>query len=180
MGLDQLRARLDRLLGQTQRSRAAALREALLELKVAASQSRDALTAAERELASHRQQLTDAERRGKLAAEIGDTETAAIAAEFAGKHRERIALLERKVAVIRDELAFVEREYEELGGEYRKARQGVPEAAPPLGDLESGRDETERELDALKTRADREAVEQAVKAQLDMLKRKLGKRGVSD
>ena len=51
MVLDELRARLDRLPpAQGQRSKAG-LREALVELKVAGAQSRDALAAAERELA---------------------------------------------------------------------------------------------------------------------------------
>lgn len=174
MGLDELRARLDRLLNfQGSRSRAAGLREALIELKVAAGQSRDALGAAERELASQQLQLSDAERRGKLAADIGDTETATIAGEFAAKHRERVALLERKVGVIRDELAFVEREYQDVAAEYQAARQGGGGTAPvepfPVTD------ELDRELSDLKARADREAIEQAVRAQLESLKKKLGK-----
>jgi len=173
MGLDELRARLDRLLaGPGPRSRAAGLKDALVELKVAAGQSRDALVAAERELAAQQQQLTDAERRGRLATEIGDLETAAIAGDFAAKHRERIGLLERKVAVIRDELAFVEREYQEVAAEYRSAGTGSPASAPvepsPLR-------EDLFELDAMKARADRNALERAVKAQLAALKRKLGK-----
>ena len=175
MGLDELRARLDRLLaGPGPRSRAAGLKDALVELKVAAGQSRDALVAAERELAAQQQQLTDAERRGRLATEIGDRETAVIAGDFAAKHRERIGLLERKVAVIRDELAFVEREYQEVAAEYRSAGTGggSPASAPvepsPLR-------EDLFELDAMKARADRDALEQAVKAQLAALKRKLGK-----
>lgn len=173
MGLDELRARLDRLLaGPGPRSRAAGLKDALVELKVAAGQSRDALVAAERELAAQQQQLTDAERRGRLATEIGDRETAVIAGDFAAKHRERIGLLERKVAVIRDELAFVEREYQEVAAEYRSGGPGPPAAAP--GEPSPLREDL-FELDAMKSRADRQALEQAVKAQLAALKRKLGK-----
>ncbi len=173
MGLDELRARLDRLLSfQGSRSRAAGLREALIELKVAAGQSRDALATAERELASQQLQLTDAERRGKLAEDIGDAETATIASEFAAKHRERIGLLERKVGVIRDELAFVEREYHDVAAEYQTARHGggvSPVEPPPVTD------ELDQELSSMKARADREALELAVKAQLESLKKKLGK-----
>ena len=176
MGLDELRARLERLLvSQEQRSRAAGLREALVELKVAAGQSRDALAAAERELTQQQQHLADAERRGGLAAGIGDTETATIAAEFAARHRERIGLLERKVAVIRDELAFVEREYREVAAEYQR---GGPAggAAPPLSETDPVGPELARELDAMKYRADKEAAERAVKEQLELLKKKLGRR----
>jgi chromosome segregation ATPase len=166
MVLDELRARLERLLASQGRSNAG-LRDALIELKVAASQSREALAVAERELASQQQQLADAERRGRLATEIGDQETARIANEFAAKHRERIDLLTRKVAVIRDELAFVEREYAAVAAEYR--HPGSPVAAPRPAEPE------DRELLDLETRADREAIERAVQAQLESLKRKLGK-----
>lgn len=172
MGLDELRARLDRILSGSldRRSQTAGLHDALVELKVAAGQNRDALAAAERELASERQQVEDAERRGRLAAEIGDVETGRIATEFTAKHRERVALLERKVSLIRDELAFIEREYESLAAQYKTARQGVP----PVG-AASPVDESERELDALRMKAEREARDQAVQQQLELLKRKLGK-----
>jgi len=82
-----------------------------------------------------------------------------------------VVLLERKVGVMRDELAYAEREYETLAARYQAARQGMPgpASAPASADL------SDREFDVLKARADREASEQAVKAQLEMLKKKLGK-----
>lgn len=175
MGLDELRARLDSLLaGQglssDHRARASGLHAALVELKVAVGQSRDALAAAERELELQRTQLTDAERRGRLAAGIGDAETVRIAEEFAGRHRERVGILERKVAVIKDEIAYVTREYETLAAQYQAVRggggAGAPAAAPDLSD---------REFDILQAKASREAAEQAAKAQLEHLKKKLGK-----
>ena len=172
MGLDELRARLDRLLSgrPDHRAQAAGLHEALVELKVAAGVNRDALAAAERELAAEQQHLADAERRGRLAAEIGDGETGRIAEEFAAKHRERVALLERKISVIRDELAFVEREYQGLAAQLQSVRSGAtPIEQPPI--LEAA----ERELDALRMKADRESAQQAVQQQLDLLKKKLGK-----
>ncbi|HEV8149641.1 MAG TPA: hypothetical protein VGP61_05595 [Gemmatimonadales bacterium] len=174
MGLDALRARLDRLLSGDgtfdRRARAAGLHDALVELKVAAGQSRDALGAAERELAVEAQRLQDAERRGRLAREIGDTETDRIAAEFAAKHRERVGLLERKLGVIRDELAYVEREYESLAEQLKAVRHG---SAPP-GPAPAA-DQSDRELEALRMKAERDAKEQAVQQQLDLLKKKLGK-----
>ena len=175
MGLDELRARLDSLLASQglstdRRAEASGLHAALVEFKVVVGQHRDALAKAERELALERQQETDAERRGRLAAEIGDTETARIAGEYTERHRERVTLLERKVGVVKDELAYAEREYETLAARYQAARQGVPgPGAPSPADL------PDREFDALRARADREANEQAVKAQLEMLKKKLGK-----
>ena len=172
MGLDELRARLDRLLSTQpdRRAQASGLHDALVELKVAAGQSRDALAVAERELGVERQRLADAERRGRLALEIGDQETGRIAEEFAAKHRERIDLLERKVSVIRDELAYVEREYQSLHAQLQSARTGV-DPVPQPDPLEADN----RELDALRWKAEREAREAAAKQQLDLLKKKLGK-----
>ena len=176
MSLDELRARLDRLLSgqdlaKDRRARAKGLHAALVEFKVVVGQSRDALVQAERELVSEQRQLADAERRGRLAAEIGDTETARIAGEYAARHRERAGILERKVGVIRDELAYSEREYQSLAAQYQAARG--PGSGPSPG-AEPG-DLSERELDQLQVKADREAAERAAKAQLEHLKKKLGK-----
>ncbi|NOT09393.1 MAG: hypothetical protein HOP28_14445 [Gemmatimonadales bacterium] len=176
MGLDELRARLDSILQRQgvsgdRRAQAAGLHDALVELKVAAAECRDALGRAERELAGERQHLADAERRGELARGISDEETGRIADEFAGKHRERVLLLERKVSVIQDELAYTEREYQALAARYQTARQG---GAPSVGGAAAASLD-DRELDLLKHRTDREAAEQAAKAQLEFLKKKLGK-----
>jgi hypothetical protein len=175
MGLDELRARLDSLLANhgiasDRRAEASGLHAALVDFKVALGQSRDALAGAERELAGERQHLANAERRGRLAGEIGDAETVRVAEEFRVKHAERVALLERKVGVIRDELAYTEREYETLSVRFQASRQGLGTSeATPTPHL------SDHEFDALKAKADREASEQAVKAQLDLLKKKLGK-----
>jgi hypothetical protein len=157
MGLDELRSRLDSLLAGQERSTdrrayATGLHAALVEFKVALGQSKDALGPAERELGQEQKQLVDAERRGRLAAEIGDTETARIAEEFAARHRERVGLLERKIAVIRDEIAYLEREYGVLSGRYQSDRPG----AGSLSDQP-------------------EAAAQTVAAQLESLKKKMGK-----
>jgi hypothetical protein len=175
MGLDELRARLDSLLASQglstdRRSEASGLHAALVEFKVVVGQHRDALAKAERELEVERRQETDAERRGRLAADIGDTETVRIATEYTARHRERVILLERKVGVVRDELAYAEREYETLAARYQAARQGTPGPGGQAAEAVS-----DHEFDALKAKSDREASEQAVKAQLEMLKKKLGK-----
>ena len=136
MGLDELRARLDSLLASQglssdRRAEASGLHAALVEFKVVVGQHREALGKAERELELERRQETDAERRGRLAAEIGDTETVRIAAEYTARHRERVILLERKVGVVRDELAYAEREYQGLATRYQAALQGTPASGAP-------------------------------------------------
>jgi hypothetical protein len=181
---ESLKARLERLFQEHTRSdpraRAAALREALLEAKVGVRTMMAALAATERELASERRLLADAERRGQLAREVPDPETVSVADRFTARHRERVGVLERKLVVQKDELALAEREVAEMLSEYRTAQPGQPfesidaawrdlEAAggerPGLGldDHESGRADADRKL------------KQAVDAQLAYLKKKMGK-----
>ena len=179
---ESLKARLDRLFREhsrpDHRARAAALREALLEAKVGVGTMQSALVSTERELANERRQLADAERRGRLAAELPDTETVSLAERYAARHRERVAVLERKLVVQRDELLLAEREVAEMLAEYRAARPGAPqesveaawrglEAAgedrPGTGLDDDGRAETDRRI------------KEAVEAQLAFLKKKLGK-----
>ena len=181
---ESLKARLDRLIRDQSpahpRARAAALREALIEAKVGLGTMRDALAATERELGSERRQLEDAERRGRLAAEVPDSETVSVAQRFIARHRERVLVLERKVAVQRDELVLGEREVAELMAEFRAARSGHPSESIDAAwrDLEaaggdrpgSGLDEPAgQEMNEEKLR------QQAVEAQLAYLKRKFGR-----
>jgi len=149
---DGLRERLERL------------RAAFLEAKVGEDRMRAALAATERELASERKQLTDAERRGRLAAQIPDPETVAVAQRFAARHRERVRLLERKLALQHEELKLVEREVEEMRRELHEARRPEP---PRPGAPDP--------LDELSADVDRRRMDQAVEQQLAQLKRKLGK-----
>jgi len=181
MSLEELRARLDNLLARhglaaDRHEQASGLRDALVELKVAIGQNTEALAKAERELEAERQRLVDAERRGGLAAEIEDAETVRIAGEFTAKHRERVELLERKLGVIRDELAFAEREYASLSEQYRSTRLGSTGASAAPGSPGAGVDpELDRDLDRLSSEASRAARDAAVRAQLEHLKKKLGK-----
>jgi DNA repair exonuclease SbcCD ATPase subunit len=181
MSLEELRARLDSLLTRhglaaDRQDQAARLRDALVELKVAIGQNADARAKAERELEAERQRLVDAERRGSLAAGIDDAETVRIAAEFTAKHRERVELLERKLGVIRDELAFAEREYAGLSEQYRSTKLGTsgPSSSPSPAAAELD-PELDRDLDRLSSEASRAARDAAVRAQLEHLKKKLGK-----
>ncbi len=179
-----LKARLERLLQDHSRpdprARAAALREAVLEAKVGIQTMRSALAATERELEAERRQLADAERRGQLAAQLPDQETVSVAERFAQRHRDRVGVLERKLAVQRDELTLAEREAADMLNEYRSARPGSPvsdsiDAA--WRDLEAaGADRPELELDGTDNRAETDRkLKQAVEEQLAFLKRKLGK-----
>jgi hypothetical protein len=143
------------------------LRAALVEAKVGADRLRNGFAATERELAHERKQLEDAERRGRLAAQVPDPETVAVAQRFAARHRERIALLERKLAVQRDELVLLEREVAEMRFELKGSGHTEP---PAPGADHSAEDDALRAAEA-----DRRRMHEAVEAQLAQLKRKMGK-----
>lgn len=181
---DQLRARLEQFLAQhtsapDAREVAARMQEAVVDAKVALSEMRDALARTERELAGERRQQEDAERRGRLAVGIQDSETVEVAERFAVKHRERVLVLERKLVVQREELALADRELQEMMSQLRSARQGPSGAAEAAWrDLEAAggrRPDTDLESELLRADMDRAAREAAAEAQLAHLKRKLGK-----
>lgn len=185
---DGLKARLEKLLAEATpagdpRARTAQLHAALLETKVAVGTMRDALAASERALEAERQQLADAERRGRLAAQVPDPETVAVAERFAERHRERIGVLEKRVALQQEELRLAERDLEQLSTEYKNARMGTepgrtPQQEAAWRDLEAAggvRPETDVEDELLKSRLSQQQMDQAVQAQLDHLKKKLGR-----
>jgi hypothetical protein len=186
---DRLRDQLDQLLARGSvppdpREDAGAMERALVDLKLGLEDLRRALAATERELAAERTHLADAERRGELAQGIQDAETSRVAGEFATRHRERVVVLERKVAVQRDEVALAEREAAELLTRLRDARRGLgaggrsPSLDAAWQSLQAAggeRPETDAESELLRARADRAAMEQAADAQLAALKKKLGR-----
>jgi hypothetical protein len=140
---------------------------------------RSALAATERELEVERRQLADAERRGRLAAELPDADTVQLAERFAQRHRERVGVLERKLAVQRDELTLAEREVADMLAEYRTARPGAPFESIDAAwrDIEAaGGERPGMSLEDEAARADSDQkLKQAVDAQLAYLKKKLGK-----
>ena len=179
---DGLKARLDRLLRERGpgdgREQAAALREALLEARLGLTTMREALARTEQELEAERKHLVDAERRGKLASEVPDAETVALAERYAARHRDRVLVLERKIVVQREELVLAEREVEEMGAEVRAAARGPGSASVEAAWRDLGAAGVERptsDTDRLAADEERKRKEQAVEAQLAYLKKKLGK-----
>lgn len=101
------------LLSQMRREMAAA-RAALSEYAATAERLRTAL---QRERTS----LSECERRGQLAAGIGDTETARVAERFAARHKSQILLLEKQVEAAVAEHQLRQREAEQMARLYQKA-----------------------------------------------------------
>jgi hypothetical protein len=179
--LDGLKARLDQLLreraGSDPRAYAAGMREALIEAKVGLVRMSEAIVATEQELAAERKQLDDAERRGQLAAAVPDPKTVEVAERFAARHRGRIEVLVRKVAVQRDELILAQREIEEMAAEVRKAGSGGASESilSAWRDLEAAGGTRPAEGDLAQADAERRRLDEAIEVQLAYLKKKLGK-----
>ncbi len=160
------------------------MREAVIEARTSIEAMREGASETEQRLAHERQLLTDAERRGRLAAGIQDRETVEVAQQFAEKHRERVEVLEQKLKVQRDELALAEREYGDMKAqllEYERSRPAT-EAARSVEsawrDLEAAgmsRPETDVEGERLRREMDRAAREAKADEQLEELKKRMGK-----
>lgn len=182
---DALRAALDAATPAGDlRDLARQMREAVIEAKAAVRQLREGLGHTEGELALERQRLGDAERRGRLAGEIQDRETADVARRFATKHRERVGMLERKLAAQREEVALAERELVEM-----QAQLGRAERDRPATEAERSAERAWRELqqgggvrpgvdpadERLRADLDRAAREAAAERQLKELKQRMKK-----
>jgi hypothetical protein len=163
---------------------AALMRQAIVEARTSLEAMQKGIVAGDRELAAERKALTDAERRGRLAAGIGDQETVEIAERFAAKHRERVQVLEHKLSAQRAELDLAEREVQEMKSQYREYEQSRPatDAARSVDaawrDLEAAglkRPGTSPDEEVLRSRLDRAAREAQAQAQLEALKRKMGR-----
>jgi hypothetical protein len=77
LGFEELRARLDRLLAETRRftdprEAATGLHGAMVETRVALTTLREAIETTTRARAGELRQLADAERRGRMARDVGD------------------------------------------------------------------------------------------------------------
>ncbi|HWZ29323.1 MAG TPA: hypothetical protein VNX15_12210 [Gemmatimonadales bacterium] len=182
---DALRAALDAATPPGDlRGLAGQMREAVVDAKVAVREVREALKRTELELAGERQRLADAERRGRLAAEIQDAETVEVANRFVTKHQERIAMMEKKLAAQKDELALAEREL----GDMQTQLQAADQTRAAAGG-ERSTEEAWREIqraggtrpgvdpadDLLKSQLERAQREATANRQLDELKKKLRK-----
>jgi hypothetical protein len=164
------------------RERAVPLRQAMIELKLELQAMGDGLDATTRQIEDERRHLADVERRGRLAAAVPDEETVRIAEEFAERHRERITMLERKLAVQEQELAMAHRDLDELRTRFKAASMGLDDDGNLASvnrawrDLEAAggqRPETDLKGELLQADLDRQAKETAVDQQLAYLKLKM-------
>lgn len=186
---DKLRQTLEDLVNrmpstpEDRRERLASMKDTLVQARVGLSDLRDGLAAAKKRLAAEQRELETVRRRKRLASEVGDAETVAIAERFEALHGERAAVAARKVEVQEQELALAERDVEAMSGELRAAMTGVEPPARAAGTMgEPGAQADEPDLDGLREeldglgRAQRRAAREAeAAAKLEALKRRMGK-----
>lgn len=155
------------------------MRDALVAARAALTRMQEQLRVTEQELENERRQLVDAERRGRLAGEIGDQETVAVAQRFAARHAERVGVLERKLGAQRDEVVMVERELAEMTEQLKSAEgdRVAQDATDRVAAAKAGMTALDAEDELVKARLDRAAREAAAEQQLEALKKKMGKRG---
>jgi hypothetical protein len=160
------------------------MREAVIQARASLEAMRQGVQQTEQRLAHERQQLADAERRGRLARGIEDTDTAEVADRFAAKHRERVEVFERKLEAQQRELQLAEREYGEMKAQLIATERARPQTDAARSveaawrDLEAAggsRPETDVDGDHLRAQMDRSAREARAEEQLQDLKRKMGK-----
>ena len=163
----------------------ARMHDAVIEARTSLMEMSDQLSDTERRLVKERQKLEDAERRGKLADGIGDRETVEVAEEFAAKHRERVAVLTRKLDAQRAELALAEREFGQMRVQFKKARNQRGLESDASDRIESAwqniesaggtRPELDLKDELLRSQLDTAAKEAAANEQLRRLKKKMGR-----
>ena len=151
------------------RDRIRRMREAATEGRVALGRLRDALTATSRDLEHERAEPAAAERRGRLARDIGDAETVEVAGRYAARHAERVAVLERKLEAQRAEQDLLEREVADMVAELKRLELGVD--APPPGRPAGA----EAEDLKLRQELDQAAREAAADQALRELKKRMGR-----
>ena len=122
-----------------------------------------------RRLVEEREQATVCDRRERMARDIGDLETARVAGEFAVRHRERAAVLERKAEALEAERGLCRRDLDEMERALQDGR--VAGAGPGRDDLDLDRHPAESAFRNLEDASrDRAAAER-----LEELKRRMGR-----
>ncbi len=162
---------------------AARMREAVIEQKAAVKGLEIELVRSDELLTSQRSELATAQRRREAAAAINDAETVAVADKFITRLTERTAVLEKKVAAQKEELALAQGDLTEMTAQLQEAARKSPQAAgrsaeaawQGLGQAGMDRPEADLEHELLKGRMERAAREAQADAKLDELKKRMGR-----
>lgn len=131
------------------------MRDEVADAKVRIRELEDQIARADKEVTREKSEATTARRRGKLAADIEDAETAQLADQYAERHEERQRVLEQKSVALRQELVIRNKEVEEMLAKVKDAQTKRDALAATSG--RTGARESLREADDLFSELDRMA-----------------------
>lgn len=100
----------------------AGMRSEVVEAQARVRELEAQITRATAEAERERSEAATARRRGKMAEDIGDADTAKVAGEYAAGREERQRVLEQKAAAMKQELAIRTREVEEMLAKMKEAQ----------------------------------------------------------
>ncbi|NJD18778.1 MAG: hypothetical protein FIA95_05780 [Gemmatimonadetes bacterium] len=100
----------------------AGMRAEVVEAQARVRELEAQITRATAEAEREKTEAATARRRGKMAEDIGDAETAKVAGEYASSREERQRVLEQKAEAMRAELAIRSREVEEMLAKLKEAQ----------------------------------------------------------
>jgi hypothetical protein len=150
-----------------------------MHAKIGLSEMRDGLQKARARLEQEARELETVQRRRQMAVDINDAETVAVADKFVATHGERVELLRRKVAVQEDEVRMAEADVEAMTRDLKSAVSGTgdfaPHVAAPSPDLDLEGGNVANEIDALGRARARAEHQARADAELEELKRRMGK-----
>ena len=109
------------------------MRDEVADAKVRIRELEDQITRAKAEAEKEKAHAATALRRGKMAGEIGDAETAELAAQYVLKHEERHAVLEQKLEALTQELAHRTKEVDDMMVKFKEAKAKRDSLAATLG-----------------------------------------------
>jgi len=159
-------------------ARTAAMRRDIGAAKAEYDRIRAELQRARRHLDEEREAERQCLRRQALASEIGDEETARIAAEFAARHAERARVLEQKVLAFEAEADLLRRDLDRMESALRDVETATRELGGAFGariDPGSAAAAPDDEDDVDFRRMEKAARERAAEQRLQELKRKMGR-----
>lgn len=168
---------------EDRRALLAHMRGTLARAKAGVEELRGGVDQARKRLADERRELETVRRRKKMAADVNDAQTVAVAERFEVHHAERVLVLEQKVAVQERELALAEEEVREMMKAFKEAAAGAtPSAGAPSIDEAAAREVDETlagpqasDFDTLGRARAREQRETEAERRLAELKRRMGK-----
>jgi phage shock protein A len=161
---DQIPETVDRLL--------VGMRTEMADAQASVRELEDQIAKTQREIEREKSEVSTARRRGKMAADIDDTETAGIAEQYAAKHEERLHLLEQKAVALQNELDFQRKEVGSMMEKFKEAKAKRDALGATAGRTEArssikGADDLFSELDRMAEKINEDAGRSDAEAEFD-------------